>query len=178
MSVARKELVEASILSARTAGEGGRGRVRAKDREVRGVRGSRAVEDVGWASESELLCGLVLSRSKRVLVGLVDLRGVGVFSTSSCLPARSLGPLALVAACNQRGACFTLHRREHGLSAVVRLEPGVLGVLRGVGAEVLLEGNFEVGLEEVVIARQRHAGQLSAGIEIRRYVLFHAHIFS
>ena len=47
-------MVEASILSAKTAGEGGRGMFRAKDREVRGVRGARAVEAAGWASESEL----------------------------------------------------------------------------------------------------------------------------
>ena len=41
------------------------------------------------------------------------------------------------------------------MSAVVRLEPWVLSVLRGVGAEELLEGNFQVRLEEVVIAAQR-----------------------
>lgn len=46
--------MDASILSARTAGEGGRGIVFAKERDVRGVRGERAVEAAGWASESDL----------------------------------------------------------------------------------------------------------------------------
>lgn len=52
--LARREVVEASIVSASTAGEGGRGMFFVKDSDVRGVRGERAVEVAGWASESDL----------------------------------------------------------------------------------------------------------------------------
>ena len=64
--LARREVVEASIWSARTAGEGGRGRFFANERDVRGVRGDNAVEAAGWASESDLYSNQYIPILQRV----------------------------------------------------------------------------------------------------------------
>lgn len=80
MSEARRELVEASILSARIAGEGGRGRLRAKERDVRGVRGARAVEAAGWASESELFSFALVLMWQRKRVPFLSTYGASVSS--------------------------------------------------------------------------------------------------
>lgn len=88
--VARRDVVEASILSARTAGDGGRGRLRAKENEVRGVRGASAVESAGWASESDLCTLLACYVWRNALVARTGTYGASVSSRAPlvCLRAR------------------------------------------------------------------------------------------
>ena len=53
---------------------------------------------------------------------------------------------------HQGRARFTLGGRENGLSAIVWFEPRILSVLCGIGAEMLLKGNFQVAFQEVIVA--------------------------